>query len=208
MPKRNIRQLIINAAWRLFRERGYENITIADILKECNIAKGSFYYYFKGKEDLLETLSVILDKKYEEIIPYLDRSLHTLDQLLCLSIEVHRFVEENINRNLLTFLYANQITVASPCSLTDHNRFYFRLLARIIEEGQQRGEIITTMSVTDIADYYSLCEWGIIIRWCLNRGTPSLVDSTQKNIPMMIESLRADASLLQNYKCITPNNLH
>ena len=47
---------ILDAAEKLFAERGYEAATVNDILDAVKIAKGTFYYYFKSKEDVLDTL--------------------------------------------------------------------------------------------------------------------------------------------------------
>ncbi len=44
---------MIDAAERLFMERGYEHTAISDIVKELNIAQGTLYYYFRSKEDIL-----------------------------------------------------------------------------------------------------------------------------------------------------------
>lgn len=40
-------------AYRLFLDMGYDNVKVSDIVKEANVAQGTFYYYFKTKEDVL-----------------------------------------------------------------------------------------------------------------------------------------------------------
>lgn len=47
------RQRVIDQALRMFAERGYENVSVDEILKEAGIAKGTFYHYFESKEDIL-----------------------------------------------------------------------------------------------------------------------------------------------------------
>ena len=68
---RNTRSKIINAAWKLFYEQGYDDTTIEEIIDESGTSKGSFYHYFGGKDELLGTLSNIFDDKYEELEPTL-----------------------------------------------------------------------------------------------------------------------------------------
>ena len=48
------REEIVNEAVRLFAEKGFRNTSVNDILAAVNIAKGTFYYYFKSKEELLD----------------------------------------------------------------------------------------------------------------------------------------------------------
>ena len=50
------RNEILDKAAGLFEERGYNNTTVNDILREVNIAKGTFYYYFKSKEEVLDAI--------------------------------------------------------------------------------------------------------------------------------------------------------
>lgn len=46
-------QGLLDASLRLFLERGIESVSIDDITREANVAKGSFYRYFHDKEDLV-----------------------------------------------------------------------------------------------------------------------------------------------------------
>ena len=47
---------ILEAAEKLFAANGFEKTTVNDILDKVGIAKGTFYYYFKSKEDALDAI--------------------------------------------------------------------------------------------------------------------------------------------------------
>lgn len=47
---------ILDAAEMLFTSKGYAKTTINDILNEVGIAKGTFYYYFKSKEEVMDAI--------------------------------------------------------------------------------------------------------------------------------------------------------
>lgn len=47
---------ILDAADQLFFTQGYQATTISDIAQKIGVAQGMLYYYFKSKEELLETL--------------------------------------------------------------------------------------------------------------------------------------------------------
>jgi AcrR family transcriptional regulator len=47
---------IISAARRLFQTRDYEKTTMQDVMNDLGIAKGTIYYYFSSKEDLLDAV--------------------------------------------------------------------------------------------------------------------------------------------------------
>ena len=59
------RNEILDVAERLFCMRGYDNTSTNDILSEIGIARGTLYYHFKSKEDILDAM---IDRVLDEII--------------------------------------------------------------------------------------------------------------------------------------------
>ncbi len=47
------RRTILATASRLFRERGFDAVTVADVMKAAGLTHGGFYGYFKSKDDLI-----------------------------------------------------------------------------------------------------------------------------------------------------------
>jgi len=56
----------LNTAQEFFFTRGYEQTAVETIIKKMGLSKGTFYYYFKSKEDLLDALVERLSKKILE----------------------------------------------------------------------------------------------------------------------------------------------
>ena len=101
---RNTRGKIVNAAWKLFYEQGYEDTTVEEIIDLSGTSKGSFYHYFDGKDALLSTLSSLFDEKYETITLELTPAMSAMDQLLFLNQELFRMIENSISLDLLARL--------------------------------------------------------------------------------------------------------
>src|SRR5205823_5196787 len=51
------RERIVEAAAQLFRERGFEGIGVADLMKEAGLTHGGFYGHFSSKEALIAEAS-------------------------------------------------------------------------------------------------------------------------------------------------------
>jgi TetR/AcrR family transcriptional repressor of nem operon len=47
------RRTILESAGRLFRERGFDSVTVAEIMKAAGLTHGGFYGYFKSKDELI-----------------------------------------------------------------------------------------------------------------------------------------------------------
>lgn len=56
---------ILEAAYKLFNEKGYYNTTTADISKEANVATGSVYAYFDDKKDIYLRVIERLNRKFD-----------------------------------------------------------------------------------------------------------------------------------------------
>src|SRR5690349_5581849 len=55
------RQKILDAAGRLFRARGYDAVSVAEVMQAAGLTHGGFYGYFASKDELIaETLAHML----------------------------------------------------------------------------------------------------------------------------------------------------
>ena len=172
--KQNVKRRIVDAAWELFYEKGYDDTTVDDIIRLSETSKGSFYYYFNTKDELLNTLSIILDDNYEVLKTKMDPDMNCYEKLLYLNYEAHSMMEEKISIDLLASLYSTQLVAQGHRSLLDQNRTYYKLISSVIDEGQKRGEISDEVPVNELVRYYSMCERALVSDWCLNKGAYSL----------------------------------
>lgn len=187
---RNTKGKIIVAAWKLFYEQGYDDTTIEEIIEESGTSKGSFYHYFAGKDALLSSLSYMFDEKYEELTELLDENTTAFDKLLFLNKELFIMVENSISLDLLAKLLSSQLVTKGEKHLLDHNRTYYRLLRKIISDGQQRGEFTQEKSVNDMVRIYALSERALLYDWCLSEGNYSLSRYSAELLPVFLSSLK------------------
>lgn len=193
MGKKNSKQTkskIVSAAWKLFYEHGYDGTTVDDIIMESGTSKGSFYHYFDGKDALLGSLAYLFDEKYEELSLRLDESMNSIDVLCFLNSELFEMIENRIDIDLLTRLYSTQLTTKGEKHLLDRNRVYYKLLRKIVADGQQKGEITRDKTVNEIVRLYALAERALLYDWCLCSGEYSLLEYGRRVVPMFLESLR------------------
>lgn len=188
---RNTKGKIVSAAWRLFYTQGYDDTTIEEIIEESETSRGSFYHYFEGKDALLSSLSYLFDEKYSELEGNLEKIEGSFEKLMYLNRELFDYIENNISLDLLARLYSSQLITKGEKHLLDHNRVYYKLLRRIVSEGQACGELTKDVTVNEIVKTYALCERALLYDWCICSGEYSLKSYGEKQMPMFLWKLKA-----------------
>ena len=130
------RKRIILAAKKLITENGFENVSIEDIAKEAEVSTGSFYTYFKKKEDIIEELNQanfyrlaeitneMTDKGFDERLKYYCREF--LAEIERVGIEICRqWIRNNIT----------PVSTAGPDQESTKYEHDYRAMESILEEG-------------------------------------------------------------------------
>lgn len=172
--KENTKSRIVSAAWELFYETGYENTTVDQIIEKSGTSKGSFYHYFDGKDALLSSLSYLFDEMYDRLKDDFTPEMKAVDRLVYLNREVFKMIENRISVDLLARLLSTQLVTRSERHLLDQSRTYYKLLRRIILDGQESGELTDTLSANEIVKAYAVFERAVMYDWCICGGDYSL----------------------------------
>lgn len=178
---------IITSAWDLFYKQGYENTTVDEIIEFSNTSKGTFYHYFKAKDALLNTLSDVFDQKYIELYPHDNPHMSACDKLLFLNNELFSLIDNQIEINLISYLYSSQLVTRDERCLLSEDRFYFKWLKEIIQKGIDGGEFSDKNTCEEYMNLYASFERAMIYDWCLRKGTYSLAKYSQKVLPHILD---------------------
>ena len=134
------RQKILLAAAQQFETQGFANTSIADIMQAANLGVGTFYNYFRSKEDVLLTLAKNLREDMEEKILQVgevNQSSPELLELCCVCtaklIDENRFI-------LPLFLSASEYSDKPEQIPESLSPGFKELFDKIILRGQERGE--------------------------------------------------------------------
>ena len=88
------KEKLFNAAVKVFSEKGFWKAKVSDIVKEAEVAQGTFYLYFKSKNDCLKT---VLSTLYYETMDYLneivEKHSHIYDILRYLFLRINSHKE-------------------------------------------------------------------------------------------------------------------
>ena len=135
------KEQILGAAQRVLREKGYDNSTISDIVKEAGVAQGTFYLYFDSKKAAVMELALkLMDEITLRLKPAVDPTL-TFDQRMRLFIHVVFDVgSENVDLCRLAHLGVESPIEEVEASMPDSPMFLniVRMMQVSIDSGEMK----------------------------------------------------------------------
>jgi len=200
MPKRDItnrklaaektREKIYKSALSLFRERGYENVTVEEITNDANVAKGTFYIYFKSKDDVLVRTFQEIDKHYIVALEAADNK-SAGEQFIVLGNAMCKYVSESFGLDYTKILYRNQISLTEkPIILSNPERPLYKILRSIVEKGKKTGEFRSDILDEDMVLLVSRFMRALLYDWCMHDGKFDLIKEGDRFLKLALSTLR------------------
>lgn len=165
----DVRRLeIIRAAEKLFEKNGYAKTPVEAIIKEVGIAKGTFYYYFKAKQDILRALvehigsevtahfSAIVEASNLSAVEKLYKMLRGSEKKAKTSSSIMKIIHKPENRELQEQLNIQSIKIIAP------------LIAKVLKQGKKEGIFTKEVSIESIQLIFSGTQFVLdsgLFRW-------------------------------------------
>jgi len=138
------RQRILDAALKVFAERGFYTAKVSEVAREAGVADGTIYLYFANKDDLLINL-------FEDRMDYL---IHRLNDEMALGGTVPDRIRRLIHLHLRLATDSPELAEFITVELRQSQRFvreygnpkfqlYLKVLRDLIEEGNRDGSLRT-----------------------------------------------------------------
>lgn len=119
------RNEILDVAQRLFTAKGFDNTSTNDILNEIGIARGTLYYHFKSKEEILDAM---IDRTTKQLVDKAKDIVYQKDVPV-----FERFTSMILTLNISNSSFGNEILrqVHKPQNALMHQKIEARLLAEV-----------------------------------------------------------------------------
>lgn len=183
------KEKIIDAAWELFQEVGYENATVNDIIKKSGTSRGAFYHHFRAKEDLLFQMAWYFDQGYEgwlENQPEDQNPITTLYKFLIFTLES---VENSKYKDFLSQLYGYEVMTDGNRPIIDEQRLYFKTLLSLCADARNKKLISEEWSEYTLARTLAGLGRGLTYNWLLERCRYSLTRTAERVFKSLLKSI-------------------
>lgn len=194
MNKRQIAALetkrkIVTAGLELLKEKGFDAINVEDITKKAGVAKGTFYVYFKRKEDIVLEISRAPFLEIAEEVSKME-GMKIIEKL---THYFHRFMEcvESCGINV-----CRQWTrdVLDPNNVPENKdgqkwKYDFETLQNILESAVKNRELKDDTPV-ELLTHIIISElYGMMTCWCMSDGEFEPLEWTDKFCRLQMEAM-------------------
>lgn len=193
---RKKRDAVIETALGLFMRKGYENVSVDEIIAATNTSKGTFYHYFKGKDEIL----LEVGKRQAELIrawaarpvskvPSLEGHINRLFLDMAANIGKYRMLIRSLTH--VSFQADPILSMLQPFDL-----LHKQLLVWLPEP--RKADLLVTTYI------------GTLVHWCLQDGA-ELLPLLESNLALVWAGIRNSSGTHMNPLQLAPytnNTLH
>ena len=136
----NVRRAeILATANRLFQTKGYTKTSVDEIVRQLDIAKGTFYHYFKSKEDILDALTkqLVADLVQHSQVIADDNNLNAIEKIAAIIQQQNSLLHEK--NNIIHGMHLPENTALHERINIETVRVFSPVLAKVIEQGNREG---------------------------------------------------------------------
>jgi AcrR family transcriptional regulator len=182
------RQRIYDTAMNLFNRKGYMRVSVNDICEKAGVSKGTFYYYFKSKDQVLLEEFLKIDKFFVTLIEKLEKKHKSpVKRLVALTLASFEYID-TLSVKTFKIIWHSQIDpMLKRPGMTDPARPLYAIIDGLIREGQEQGELRSDVSTETLKQLYIRCYRGILYEWCLQNGKFDLIQACKDFTKLVIE---------------------
>jgi len=174
---------IIRSFLEITKKKGNEKTTIRDICREANVSVGTFYKYFRTKNDIYFAIYEPADNYFTNTVKKRIKGDSAIEKVVDFS---RYYAKLNVDTGL-----ENVKKLYNPDnSWFLKRRPMHRILEKIIKNGQESGELSDEMKAGEMVEFLFVIMRGCCYNWCTLNGSYNLETQMVKYIKRVMPGLR------------------
>ncbi len=183
------KETLFLTAMDLFSKKGYDMVSVDEIVAKAGTSKGAFYAHFKSKDQVIIEQFQMFDEHYLRFYNNMPSNLAFVDKLTLFCLELFSYTAKGIGRDMIKVTYSSQLGKADHSFIASENRSIYKITETIIKEGQLTGEIRSDIPADRLAKIIIRCMRGWVYDWCLPDEDFDLVEEGRDFVHTFIENL-------------------
>lgn len=189
-PKKTKHQLkreeLIRQVKQLSRDCDLSELSVRELCSRMHFSTGSFYHYFKDKNEILASIFATVDEHLLEV----EQQRFGPSQTQNILLVAQEYAQYNVDSGVNLIIHLNDRGLAGKGDLYLHQRRpIFLILQRCFAAGLQSGEFNATQSAQALAQMTLVVMRGYAFDWAKYGGAYDLVEWMTGCVALLLKSI-------------------
>ena len=173
----------------LVRERGYDRVTISQICKACDVAKGTFYSYFTSKKDILIKLTSRFNKELNQLFIY-DENLDAVTLYKNAVTSYLNYVNKDghvFTKSYVKAMIDEELATESTNTSLELQKIF---IDKVLNKGLRDGDFQLNMTGDDFFALFRATLMGVLTQWSMSKESEELIVMGQRALFPLINLMK------------------
>lgn len=176
------KNLIFNTSIELFKEHGYDNVSIKDICNATGVSVGSLYNMYENKASILfQFKELFVEKCYSVLRNNMDSLdvIDTITKYILSVLEMFYYIGADMT---LRLHLSHKLLFPQKSEGTE-------LLEKYMEGLKEKNAISSSLPTLRCVEMINIIMYGFVYQWCDNEGDFDLIQNAKDDLPHMLSFL-------------------
>ena len=185
-----MKQKLMDAAIMLWHKKSYDTVSITDICEYCEVTKGSFYYYFQSKSEILSDYFQMRSKAYQPEAIAKSMVTDSCIEKIWILLSIFNQAALDLGAELIRMMICTSARELTIDSQTRYNSYISRDIYDLIlvscSHGQETGEIRCDESPEDLIEYLMAEMTGLLLYWGASNEGFDIIAYQRKTLDLLL----------------------
>lgn len=182
--KLKVQKSIVSIAMSLFNKKGFEETTIAEIMKTADLGTGTFYNYFQSKGDIVKyVFQAELDEARVLLLELCQTKLKPAQKVFQMGLILERILINN--QQLLKLYMQSYRDQAEAPEQPPHGPLFKDIFIHVIQEGQENGDFRKDVPLEIVTEAFM----GLLKSTLNSRAQISVHENLKYKLDMFLDML-------------------
>ncbi|MFC9540183.1 TetR/AcrR family transcriptional regulator [Lysinibacillus sp. NPDC056959] len=176
-------------ALTLFQTKGFDQVTVDEIVQQSNSSKGAFYGHFSSKYDIFLEKFKEIDHFYEEFTTTLPVKLSFKEKVILLIDAQMTYLKDDLGMDLMRSVYKSGLIENERNFFSNSERKLYKILHSFIQKAIKDGELSVQINVQETVIYMTRCMRGSLYDWLVFGKDFDLLHESKGFIAIFLDGL-------------------
>lgn len=183
------RKRIYQTALKLFEKKGFNNVSVDEIVRKSKSSKGAFYGHFSSKYDIFLEKFKEIDSFYEIFVQTLPNKFHFEEKVVALFDAQMTFLKDELGEDLMRSVYTSGLIKNEANFFANTDRSLYKILNMFVHEAVENGELPKSIDSNKTSLLISRCMRGTLYDWLSFGDNFNLNDEAKTFVSIFLKGL-------------------